>query len=147
MAAHADDLVAVLDHLGITRPVPLVGHSMGGFVAVTAGVRHPDRFSTILLIDGGVALPVPPGADIDAVLEAVTGPAIRRLSMTFPDAGAYLDFLRAHPALHAAWSAAIEAVRADATDTLTERGMLDEPRGLYDAQRRLVAQRIIELLG
>ncbi len=33
MAAHATDLVALLDHLGIRKVDLLLGHSMGGFVA------------------------------------------------------------------------------------------------------------------
>ncbi len=180
MAAHADDLVAVLDHLGEAGPVPVVGHSMGGWVAAVTGVRYPDRVSSVLLVDGGVALPVPDGLDIDAVLAAVIGPAMARLSMTFPSRAAYLDFFRAHPALGPAWSPVVadyvlrdlvgeepelrsscnlEAIRADATDTLlpdgsagavhrltrpvrmllAERGMLDEPRGLYDDERLAAA--------
>jgi pimeloyl-ACP methyl ester carboxylesterase len=176
MAAHAADLVAVLDHLGETGPVPVVGHSMGGWVAAVTGVRYPDRVSSVLLVDGGVALAVPDGMDIDAVLAAVIGPATARLSMTFPTRGAYLDFFRAHPALGPALSpvveayvlrdlvgeepdlrssCSLEAIRADATDTLlpggsagavqlltqpvrmllAQRGMLDEPRGLYDDER------------
>lgn len=162
MAAHADDLVAVLDHLGITEPVPLVGHSMGGFVAATAGFRHPDRFASILLVDGGVALQVPSGTDIDAVLEAVIGPAMRRLSMTFPDRKAYLDFFQAHPALREAWSPAveayvlrdlvgqppalrsscrIEAIRVDATDTLATPETVDAVRRLTQPVRLLWAAR------
>jgi len=176
MAAHAADLVAVLDHLGVAGPVPVVGHSMGGWVAAATGVRYPDRVSSVLLVDGGVALAVPEGVDIDAILMAVIGPAMQKLSMTFPSREKYLDFFRAHPALGPAWSPVVEAyllrdlagaepelrsscelsaIRADATDTLlpdgaagavhrltqpvrmllAERGMLDEPRGLYDDER------------
>jgi branched-chain amino acid transport system substrate-binding protein len=175
LALHADDLVAVLDHLGIDR-APVVGHSMGAFVAAAAAARYPDRVSSLLLVDGGVALQVPAGADIDAILEAVIGPAMRRLGMTFDTRRAYLDYWRAHPALSADWSPAIgayalrdlvgeppalrsscvlEAVRQDATDTLLdeqtttavhrigcpvtllwcERGILNEPHGLYDDGR------------
>ena len=48
MAAHATDLVAVLDHLEVTRAV-VVGHSMGAWVGATLAVRgksptsHQDR--------------------------------------------------------------------------------------------------------
>jgi pimeloyl-ACP methyl ester carboxylesterase len=176
MAAHAADLVAVLDHLGVAGPVPVVGHSMGGWVAAVTGVRYPDRVSGVLLVDGGVALPVPEGVDIDTVLMAVIGPAMQRLSMRFPSREKYLDFFRAHPALGPVLSPVVEAyvlrdlageepelrsscelpaIRADATDTLlpdgsaggvhrltqpvrmllAQRGMLDEPRGLYDDER------------
>jgi pimeloyl-ACP methyl ester carboxylesterase len=180
MAAHADDLVAVADHLGVSGPVPVVGHSMGGFVAAVTALRHPDRVSTVLLVDGGVMLQAPTAPDIDTVLEAVLGPAMRRLRMSFPSPEAYLDFYRAHPALSGAFTPAVaayvlrdlvgtppdmrsscvlDAVRADATDTLVTpetfgsvhrlrqpvrmmwapRGMLDEPRGLYDEQRLAAA--------
>jgi pimeloyl-ACP methyl ester carboxylesterase len=176
MAAHADDLVAILDHLGVAGPVPLVGHSMGGFVAAVAGARHAARFSGVLLVDGGVALTVPAGEDIDAVLHAVIGPAMRRLAMTFASREEYVDFFRAHPALSRGFDGVVEgyvlrdligeapelrsscvldAIRADATDTLltaetvgavhrlalpvrllwAERGLLDEPHGLYDEDR------------
>ena len=149
---------------------------MGAFVAAVAAVRHPDRVSSVLLVDGGVTLQVPDGADIDAILQAVIGPAMRRLQMTFDSEQSYLDFWRRHPALSAAWSPAVqayalrdlvgkppalrsscslEAVRRDATDTLLdeqttaaahrigcaatllwcERGILDEPQGLYDEAR------------
>jgi pimeloyl-ACP methyl ester carboxylesterase len=169
LATHADDLVALMDHLGIDSSV-IVGHSMGGFVAVVTAALHPDRVRGVLLVDGGVSFgPVPPGADVDAILEAVIGPAIKRLRMTFSSEQSYLDFWRAHPALRADWSpwieayalrdldgdrsaCNIEAIRADGHDTLVnevtttayrkiacpaamlwaERGMLDEPKGLYN---------------
>jgi pimeloyl-ACP methyl ester carboxylesterase len=82
MAAHAADLIAVADHLGLDR-VPLAGHSMGGFVVASTAAAYPDRVSGVLLVDGGVSLPVPAGVDVDAVLHAVIGPAMQRLSMTF----------------------------------------------------------------
>ena len=138
MAAHAADLIAVADHLGLDR-VALAGHSMGGFVVASTAAAYPDRISSVLLVDGGLALPVPAGLDVDAALHAVIGPAMRRLAMTFEDPAAYLDFFRAHPALGPDWGPAVEAyvrrdltgaepelrsscdlaaVRADATDTL-----------------------------
>nr|MBA2555364.1 alpha/beta fold hydrolase [Geodermatophilaceae bacterium] len=47
--AHADDLAAVLDELGIAKTA-LVGHSMGGFVATTAAAVHPERFGPLVLV-------------------------------------------------------------------------------------------------
>lgn len=108
MRAHAEDLVAVHDELGLDR-VALVGHSMGGFVGSTAAAHHPDRFGPLVLVDGGLALPVPPAADVDAMLEAVIGPAMTRLSMTFPSRAAYREFWQAHPAIGPWWSDAVEA--------------------------------------
>lgn len=107
-ARHADDLAAVLDHVGVDSVV-LAGHSMGAFVACVAAVRHPARVRGLVLVDGGVGFPVPDGVDVDAVLTAVIGPAMTRLLMTFPDRGAYRDFWREHPAFRGHWSAAVEA--------------------------------------
>jgi pimeloyl-ACP methyl ester carboxylesterase len=145
LAAHADDLVAVLDFLGVDR-APVVGHSMGAFVAALAALRHPDRVERVLLVDGGVALRVPEAGDIDAILDAVIGPAMRRLSMEFASSGAYLDFWRRHPAIGPWWRPEIEpyllrdligepprlrsscvlaAIRRDATDTLLDPDTVD----------------------
>ena len=44
----ADDVVALCDALGIERPIVL-GHSMGGFVAMLAGIRHPGRLGGLIL--------------------------------------------------------------------------------------------------
>jgi pimeloyl-ACP methyl ester carboxylesterase len=108
MAAHADDLVAVLDHLGLGRAV-LVGHSMGAFAVAVTAIRSPQRVSSVVLVDGGLGFPVPEGADLDAALLAVLGPAMERLSRTFPDHGAHRQFWRSHPAIGPAFDAVIAA--------------------------------------
>lgn len=97
MRQHADDLAAVLDHLGLERVV-LVGHSMGAFVSVVMADRHPDRIERMVLVDGGLPLDLPPGMSTDEVMAAVLGPATQRLSMVFPTRASYVDFWRAHPA-------------------------------------------------
>ncbi len=110
LGVHADDLVAALDRAGVERAV-VVGHSMGAFVAAICAARRPDRVSAALLVDGGVAFPRPAGhhsagvadgavdADVDALLQAVIGPAMTRLSMSFETAQDYLDHWSAHPAV------------------------------------------------
>lgn len=174
IAAHADDAAALTEALGL-RDVVLAGHSMGAFVAAVAGVRHPELFRSLLLVDGGVGFPVPAGLTSDDLITAVIGPAMERLKTTFPDRAAYRAFWQRHPAFAASWepsmeahiqrdlvgvepelrsSCLIEAVRADGVDTLgeetaravhrltvagellwAERGIMDEPQGLYDEQR------------
>ena len=107
---HAADVSAVLRHLG-GRPV-LAGHSMGAYVGLLTRDAHPQLVRRLVLVDGGVPLPVPDGADIDAIL----GPAFARLRQTFADTEAYLDFWRAHPALADRWTADVEAyIRYDLT--------------------------------
>jgi len=100
MAAHVEDLIAVLDHAGCARAV-LAGHSMGGYVVARFAATAPDRLSAAVLVDGGLPLPVPPDIDADVLLAAVLGPSLARLQMTFPSVEAYRDFWRAHPAFAA----------------------------------------------
>jgi pimeloyl-ACP methyl ester carboxylesterase len=44
----ADDLVAFCDRLGIVQPL-LFGHSMGGYIALLAALRHPGQAGGLLL--------------------------------------------------------------------------------------------------
>jgi pimeloyl-ACP methyl ester carboxylesterase len=97
MAAHVQDLVAVLDHAGCDRAI-LAGHSMGGFVVTRFAADFPERMAGGLLVDGGLPLPVPADVDPDILLALVLGPSLSRLQMTFPSVEAYHDFWRAHPA-------------------------------------------------
>ncbi|MFJ2157648.1 alpha/beta fold hydrolase [Streptomyces sp. NPDC087856] len=46
----ARDVVALLDHLEVERFVP-VGHSMGGMIAQTLALAHPERVGRMVLVD------------------------------------------------------------------------------------------------
>jgi pimeloyl-ACP methyl ester carboxylesterase len=109
LGRHADDAAAVVHALAGGGPVTLTGHSMGAYVAAVAAVRHPALFSSVLLVDGGVGFPPPPGLDGDELLTAVLGPAMARLSMTFATRQAYREFWLAHPAVGGGWSDAVDA--------------------------------------
>lgn len=50
LSAYAEDVVAVVDHLGL-EPVILVGHSMGGPVAIEAGALLGDRVLGVVGVD------------------------------------------------------------------------------------------------
>ena len=104
----AADPVAVLDALGLDQVV-LAGHSLGAFVAAAAVAVSPERFTRLVALDGGLGFPLPDGVDPDAVLEAVVGPAIRKLSISFADEEAYLDFHRVHPAFQGNWTPQLTA--------------------------------------
>ena len=175
IAAHADDLVRTLDHLGVERATVL-GHSMGGWLAATATVRHPDRFSGVVLADGGLGFPLREGTDLDQLLDGLLGPAMTKLRTVYasreeflapwrthpsfqdggytPEVEAYLlrDIIGAEPEIRS--SCILEAVRDDAADQLqnpevvgaihhlpkpatflfAERGLLNEPVGLYSPE-------------
>ncbi len=107
MAGHADDMVAVLDHLGVDRTL-VVGHSMGAFVGVVLADRHPDRVARLLLVDGGLPLAVPAGLSTEEVIAYVLGPTAERLAMRFSSVEDYHAFWRRHPAFAADWSPELE---------------------------------------
>jgi pimeloyl-ACP methyl ester carboxylesterase len=44
----ADDCIGLADHLGLTS-INLLGHSMGGFVALDCAVRYPERIDKLIL--------------------------------------------------------------------------------------------------
>lgn len=46
----AGDVIALLDHLEVERFVP-VGHSMGGMIAQTLALSHPERVERMVLVD------------------------------------------------------------------------------------------------
>ena len=143
MARHAADLEAMMDALELPSAI-LVGHSMGGFVAVVAAHLHPDRFSEVLLIDGGLPLALPAGIRREDLPEATLGPAARRLSMTFPDRETYLEFWKQHPAFAA-------DQRGDVTEGLADYADYDltgtEPQLRPSASLEAVRQDSMDLYG
>ncbi|MDP1819683.1 MAG: alpha/beta hydrolase [Acidimicrobiales bacterium] len=168
MRRHAQDMVAVLDHLHLDQAV-LAGHSMGAYVAAVAATTDPKRWSSVVLVDGGVALPLPRAVDPDDMLAGVLGPALARLEMVFADRAAYHAFWRDHPALvePGAWnedteawldhdltgeepelhsSASLEAVRFDGRELLVDEQVrracfdLQQPTTLLRAPRGLLNQ-------
>lgn len=90
LARHADDLALLLATLGLER-VPVVGMSMGGFVALELRRRHPDRVASLTLVDGGFPLPPPPGLTPDNV-EVAFADRIGRLGRRWDSLDAYLEY-------------------------------------------------------
>jgi lipase len=98
LEAHAGDVIRVLDHLGLQRTV-IVGHSMGGFVALETALSYPERVRSLALLDGGW-----PRVDVSpeemseeqeqeaAAVEEGLERAFRRLDMTFESPEDYLNF-------------------------------------------------------
>lgn len=105
ITGHADDLVAVLDHLAVPAPI-VVGHSMGGFVTVATVHRHRERVAGVVLVDGGLPLQVPDGLTPDEATAAILGPVQQRLALTFAGRQEYRAYYRSHPAF-TVWTDAI----------------------------------------
>jgi lipase len=104
MVEHAVDGATVLEHLGIEERVEVLGHSMGGFVAMRFAEFYADRVAKVTLVDGGIPLPLPTDVPVELLMKQTLGPALARLSQTYPTREAYLEFWRAHPAFANDWT-------------------------------------------
>lgn len=108
MVSHANDLAAVLDSFGLGA-VPVIGHSMGGFVAVVFAHLHPEHVQQLILVDGGLPLDVPAGVEPEQLVSIILGPTAERLSKRWKDTAEYTEvFWRHHPAFENDWSAELE---------------------------------------
>ena len=54
LSTWAAEVIGVIDHAGVTSPPIVIGHSMGGWVAITTAAEYPDRVAGIVLIDSPV---------------------------------------------------------------------------------------------
>jgi pimeloyl-ACP methyl ester carboxylesterase len=86
----ASDVVALLDHLGIERAAVL-GHSMGGGVALELAVSHPDRVSAIVPISASVSK--------DGMHPDLSDPSTFETSPIMPTAQDFADFKEAYERL------------------------------------------------
>ena len=77
----ADDMAAFCAAVGIERPV-VVGHSLGGMIAVELGARRPSLASALVLVDPGPIDPLPTTVEFfrgfAAELEGPNGEEARR---------------------------------------------------------------------
>lgn len=110
LGRHVDDLSQLIDQL-IGAPVAFAGHSLGAYIGVQFGATRPDKLTRIVLVDGGIALPLPAGLVPEQLLEKTLGPALARLELEFSDRAAYRAFWREHPAFNRteAWNSFVEA--------------------------------------
>jgi pimeloyl-ACP methyl ester carboxylesterase len=63
--SHMDDLVAVLNALGIHEPVVIMGCSMGGGLAMDFALTHPSRVRALIMVGSG-----PSGLQLDVPTSA-----------------------------------------------------------------------------
>ena len=102
---HVDDVIGLLDHLGLDT-VHLGGHSFGGLLVFHLAANHPDRFRTCVVLDA-------PAGISPTVAEQVK-PSLARLDVTLPSFDAYLEAIRAQPYYGEWWDPRMEAYfRAD----------------------------------
>jgi len=54
----ADEVAGVIADAGVSEPPILVGHSMGGFVAIITAATYGDRLRGMIVVDSGIRTPV-----------------------------------------------------------------------------------------
>ncbi len=67
----AEDVVGVLDGLGVERPAIYLGISIGGMVGQALGLRHPERFRALILASSISRVPPEGWAMWDQRIEAI----------------------------------------------------------------------------
>ena len=70
----ADDIAALIDHLGLDKP-DVVGYSLGGGVAFQVAVRHPDKVRRLVLVSANIRRDAIP-AEMLAQQGQVSGAAV-----------------------------------------------------------------------
>lgn len=67
----ADDVVGVLDALGVKQPAVFIGISLGGMIGQALGLHHPERFRALVLCSTTSRIPPEGRAVWDERIEAV----------------------------------------------------------------------------
>ncbi len=96
---YAADLAELIDELKLDRPV-VVGHSLGGTVALYFAAHYPEKLSKLVLIDAGAS---PPWKTIEETPAWLTA-SISRLGTPVPSFEEYVQRLKAAPFLGPYWN-------------------------------------------
>lgn len=108
MRDHVHDILELMDVLGLEKVV-LGGHSFGAFLTMYLAAHFPERVSKAILLDAAARL----HPDTPKLL----GPALSRLSQTFPSFEDYLKQIKTFPFLENAWDEQMTSYyRADVKD-------------------------------
>lgn len=94
--AYVDDVIAVLDELGVDE-VTLIGHSMGGHTAMVLAAQHPDRVSRLVMMEAGLG----GGGEIE---HSGVVSWLRGWPTPFEDRDAFLSFFGGDRMVAEAWA-------------------------------------------
>ena len=76
--AYADEIVAWMEAVSLHRAV-FVGHCLGGAIALSLGMRYPERVLGLGLVASGMRINIPQDIQADASSEATYYKAVQRL--------------------------------------------------------------------
>ncbi|HET7488472.1 MAG TPA: alpha/beta hydrolase [Acidimicrobiales bacterium] len=82
MGELADDVAWLCGQVGVDRAV-VVGHSMGGIVAVHVAARHPDLVAGVVVLDAPILPPAGFAEMVPPLVEGVRSPAFREVTRQF----------------------------------------------------------------
>ncbi|NNE11523.1 MAG: alpha/beta hydrolase [Ilumatobacter sp.] len=85
---HADDVRAVI-HRFNAAPAVVVGHSLGGTVALQAAAAHPDDVSGVVLVESGPPPRIDPGVDPATRMQEILAPIADLARRVWPDRVSY----------------------------------------------------------
>jgi pimeloyl-ACP methyl ester carboxylesterase len=106
MADHAEDVIALMDHLDIHQAI-MCGHSFGGLLTMYLAARYPERIRKVVVIDAA-------GVLVNPQTRELIKPSLDRLGKVMPSWEVYLDQMKQAPAFDGWWDPAIESYfRAD----------------------------------
>ncbi len=99
---HCKDVLALMDDLGLERPV-LMGHSLGAFISLVFAAQYPNRVDRLILVDGGGKLTEAQMAKVFAGIK----PSLDRLGKIFPSFEDYVSQMKEAPFLQP-WNSFME---------------------------------------
>ncbi len=105
MAAHAADIVGMLDALNI-KQVAMGGHSFGGLLSFYIAAHYPERVSKLIILDAAGSL--------HPNVRELIKPSIDRLGKVLPNVDVYVNAVKSLPYLADDWNDDLESYyRAD----------------------------------
>ncbi len=101
--AHCRDIKAVLNNTE-TKPVAIMGHSLGAFIALVFAAIYPDYVDKVILVDGGGKLSEEQFKKVFAGIK----PSLDRLGKVFSSLDQYMGTMKFAPFMKGWWSPKLE---------------------------------------
>ena len=117
LSSMAEDVIGLAEALDATWPISVIGHSLGGRVALSALARHPNRIDKVAMLDIGPG-PIPSSLAGEAVMSH-----LREAPANFPSRRNASDFFisRGLPKPLANWMALNLITRAGQVEWRVDR--------------------------